>query len=656
MNTTLGAMRTHQILLGITCGALLTAAFAGGCSDGGGAGGTGGTPTNNGGSGGSGGSVHECDAPTDCPDPGTECVVRLCINHACGTLTAPYGTPTIEQSDGDCQLSVCDGNGGTTSIDDDADILDDGKQCTVDICKGGTLEHNPAIPGTVCNEGGGTRCNDAGACVECNSAAECPAGAACDAGKCVSASCVDGVKNGTESDTDCGGASCAGCALDKACTSNGDCASGLCAGNKCAATTPIITAISANGHDRFFNVVLDAQGNIFTVGNSAPGTDATTDFSTIVAKFTPQGVLDTTFGTNGVFTKNLTVGTNGEVARAIGLQSTGKIVVAATVDHVGATDARDRDVAVFRLNADGTLDTTFGTDGVAILDLSPGQLVGTSYLADSVWHLVVQQDDKIVFSGGQVRPGGTDTDFAMVRLLANGAVDGSFGTNGKVLVDINNANASPRGLALLPDGSLVGSGYYTVMPGQIAPVLYKVTSAGVLDTTFATGGVYNKPVLAQQTEAYMVALQGNKLVTTGYGYNSSTTESLDWTSLRFLPNGNLDPTYGTDGLARVDITGFADQSRAVRVLPDNRVMLIGAGRPTANNVDGAVGMLTPNGQLDGSFSPTGVKLFDLGGANDFLWDAALAPSGKYVVLAGVKGIASGGTGHDDSALLLLPIQ
>lgn len=653
MNITRRATRTHQILIGITCGALLSVAFGTGCGDSGSTGGTGGSAP---GTGGGGGAVHECDLPSDCPDPGTECVVRLCLNNTCGTLAAPYGTPTIDQSDGDCQLSVCDGNGGTTSIDDDADVLDDAKQCTVDICKGGTLEHNPAIPGTPCNEGGGTRCDSAGACVECNSDAECVAGAVCDAGKCVSASCIDGVKNGTESDVDCGGASCAGCDLTKACTSNTDCASGLCAGGECAATTPIISAISANGHDRFFNLVLDAQGNIFTVGVSAPGTDAATDFSSIVAKFTPQGVLDTTFGTGGVFTKNLAVGTSGELARAIGLQSTGKIVVAATVEHVGATDARDRDVAVMRLNTDGTLDTTFGTNGVAILDLSPGQLVGSSYLADSVWHLVVQQDDKIVLSGGQVRPGGTDTDFAMVRLLANGAVDGSFGTSGKVLVDINNANASPRGLTLLPDGSLIGSGYYTVMPGVIAPVVYKVTSAGVLDTTFATGGVFSTPVLAAQTEAYSVALQGNKLVTTGYGYASSTTESLDWTSLRFLPNGNLDPTYGTNGLARVDITGFADQSRAVLVLPDNRVMLIGGGRPTSSNVDGAVGVLTPNGQLDGTFSPTGVKLFDLGGANDFLWAGALAPSGKYVVFAGVKGIASGGTGHDDAALLLLPVE
>lgn len=653
MNITLGATRARRLLLGITCGTLLSAAFASGCSEGGGAGGTGGTSTS---SGGSGGAIDECSQPSDCPDPGSECVVRICLNHTCGALAAPHGTPTVEQSDGDCQLSVCDGNGGTTSIDDDADILDDGKQCTIDICKGGTLEHNPAIPGTVCNEGGGTRCDDSGACVECNSNAECAAGAACDAGKCVSASCVDGVKNGTESDVDCGGSSCAGCDLGKACASNTDCASGLCAGSECAATTPIITAISANGHDRFFNLVLDAQGDVFTVGVSAPGTDATTDFSTIVAKFTPQGVLDTTFGTNGVFTKNLAAGTNGEVARAIGLQSTGKIVVAATVEHVGATDARDRDVAVMRLEADGTLDTTFGTNGVTILDLSPGQLVGTSYLADSVWHLVVQQDDKIVLSCGQVRPGGTDTDFAMVRLLGNGTIDASFGTGGKVLVDVNNASASPRSLTLLADGSLIGAGYMNVAANVIAPVLYKVTSAGVLDTTFASGGVYSTPVLAAQTEAYAVALQGNKLVTTGYGLNSSATESLDWTSLRFLPNGNLDPTYGTNGLARVDITGFSDQSRTLLVLPDNRVMLVGGGRPTANNVDGAVGVLTPNGQLDGSFSPTGVKLFDLGGANDFLWGAALAPSGKYVVLAGIKGIATGGTGNDDAALLLLPIK
>ena len=652
MNTKLGAARA-RILLTIACGSLLSAAFVSGCSDSDTKGAGGGTTSaaTTGVTSSSGGD--ECSSPNDCPDPANECVLRLCFDHRCGTLNAAFGTPLAAQVDGDCKKAACDGNGATTSINDDADILADTKQCTQDVCKGGALSHDPAAAGAACAEAGGTRCDGLGACVGCLSIADCAPGAICAGGACVAPSCADGVKNGTEVDVDCGGPACAKCDTTKVCGVNSDCKSGLCAAGICATSDPIITAISPTGHDRFFNVIFDAAGNILTVGVSTPAIDATTDFSTIVARFTPAGVLDPTFGTNGVFTKNLAVGTNGELARAIGLQSNGKIVVAATVEHLGAADVRDRDVAVTRLNADGTLDTTFGTNGVAILNLSDGLLVGNSFLADSVWHLVVQPDDKIVFSGSQLRTGGMDTDFAMVRLLPNGALDTTFGTGGKVTVDIGNANASARSLTLLPDGSLLGAGYMD-LNGVGTPVAYKVTSSGVLDPTFGNAGVYNAVVLPAQAEAYAIVPQGSKLVTTGYGRANAATESLDWLSLRFLANGTLDPTYGTNGVARVDVAGFNDNSRQILVLPDNRVVLNGGGRPTANDVDGAIGVLTPNGQPDVTFAPAGVKLFDLGGPSDFLWGMALSPSKKYIAMAGIKGVAA--PANDDSALVLVPIN
>src|SRR4051812_9083048 len=49
--------------------------------------------------------------------------------------------------------------------------------------------------------------------------------------------CADAAKNGAETDVDCGGGSCAKCAVDLACAANGDCASGSCSGGKCAAPT-----------------------------------------------------------------------------------------------------------------------------------------------------------------------------------------------------------------------------------------------------------------------------------------------------------------------------------------------------------------------------------------------------------------------------------
>src|SRR5262245_51944923 len=120
MKRALGVTHITNLILGIGCSSLVSAALLGGCgeSTGNGAAGGGGmsattTTTTTGGSG------DECMTANDCPDPGTECVLRLCLDHKCGTLSAAYGAPTIEQTDGDCKLSVCDGNGGKTSVDDD---------------------------------------------------------------------------------------------------------------------------------------------------------------------------------------------------------------------------------------------------------------------------------------------------------------------------------------------------------------------------------------------------------------------------------------------------------------------------------------------------------------------------------------------------------
>ena len=445
-----------------------------------------------------------------------------------------------------------------------------------------------------------------------------------------------------------------------------DAGTGVDAGTTAAAKL-VVTALSPTGPDRFYGVTYDAQGNIYATGQMATTTDATADFAALVAKFTSAGVLDPTFGTGGWVMRNVAVGTTGELFRGIVVQSTGKIVISGTVEHAGATDARDRDIALLRFNADGTKDTTFGTDGVVLLDLSTGVVNGTGFSADSVWGLERYADDRLVISGGQVRTGGTDTDFVLVRLTANGARDTTFANNGVFSLDtmVSGASntASPRNLTILPgtDG-IIGAGYQPIPGADTAPVVYKVTDSGQLDTTFGTGGIFSQSVLAEQTECYAAVVQpmpqgGYKLVTTGYG-RALATETTDLVSLRLNANGTLDTTYGTAGLVRIDIGGFGDNSRKLLVLPDRRVLLAGGGRQTSANVDGVIALLTADGQPDTSFSPTGWKAFDLGGPADFLWSVALSPDHKSAAFAGIKGVGSSpmpATANDDSALLILPL-
>lgn len=122
---------------------------------------------------GDGGCV-ECNAPSDCTSlpADDDCQTRTCIANGCGqSFTAP-NTPIDDagQTDGDCQVIVCDGAGGSGPIDDDADPLVDGLECTSDTCDAGTPVNDPLPSGTTCAAG---VCDGTGGCVGCVDPGDC---------------------------------------------------------------------------------------------------------------------------------------------------------------------------------------------------------------------------------------------------------------------------------------------------------------------------------------------------------------------------------------------------------------------------------------------------------------------------------------------------
>ncbi len=141
------------------------------------------------------------------------------------------------------------------------------------------------------------------------------------------------------------------------------------------------------------------------------------------------------------------------------------------------------------------------------------------------------------------------------------------------------------------------------------------------------------------TEAYGAVLQGTSFVTAGYGRNSAS-ENLDWLSLRVSATGALDTTWGTAGVARLDLAMFNDNARALVALPDNRMLLVGGGRPTATNFDGMIAMLTATGQADTTFGARGIRTYDFGGASDFFWGVALNPARTQAAIVGTRAVAT----------------
>lgn len=182
-------------------------------------------------------------------------------------------------------------------------------------------------------------------------------------------------------------------------------------------------------------VALQADGRIVVGGRSAGTAQA------LLARYKTDGGLDSTFGGDGIAT------TDPRIAAANGLviQSNGNIVIAG---FAGLSGTGAFDFALARLDPSGTPDPGFGTDGFAFTDLSGGD--------DLAEDLVLQPDGKVVLIGR--RTSGASTDLAITRYLANGTLDTSFGTGGKVEVDFSAAGDLGQGIGVQADGKVVGVG------------------------------------------------------------------------------------------------------------------------------------------------------------------------------------------------------
>jgi len=235
-----------------------------------------------------------------------------------------------------------------------------------------------------------------------------------------------------------------------------------------------------------------------------------------LARYNTNGSHDSTFGTGGTVSTPIGVDTYG--ASALVLQSDGKLVAAGDAWK----DTVDADFAVVRYNANGSLDTAFGTGGKVTTSFGSEE--------DDAYALVVQPDGKLVAAG--VVFNGVRWDFALARYNTDGSLDTTFGTGGKVTTPVGSAGDYVNALVFQSDGKLVAAGNTEASTRDFVVVRYNAT--GTLDTTFGTGGKVTTAVGTGDDVAFALALQpdGN-LVAGGYAANAGT-DAFAVTGLAYL--------------------------------------------------------------------------------------------------------------------------
>ena len=364
--------------------------------------------------------------------------------------------------------------------------------------------------------------------------------------------------------------------------------------------------------DYAYAVTVQPDARIIVAGQSG----IYPDFHSALVRYTRNGRLDSTFGTGGKVVA--TFDSNGDDLSAIVLQADGKIVAAGSIHGTAFLLAR--------FNADGSLDQTFGNNGNVETTFGDP----TAGAAD----VVLQADGKIIVVGvSGAGPYSELNDFALARYNADGGLDQTFGTGGKVITHfpgVFNTGSTATSVGLQSDGKVVVGGFYKneSTPHQFALTRYNPN--GSLDSTFGSSGKVMTTIGTGDAFSFAIVLQSNgRIVLAGYSY----TLGHDFSLAGYNTDGTLDSTFGNGGFMATDFSGSTDDiAYAMTMQRDGKLVVAGrTGRYP--DFDFALARYSSDGQPDQSFGAGGKVITNIDSTDD-AFAVALQPNGK-IVLAGI---------------------
>ena len=284
-----------------------------------------------------------------------------------------------------------------------------------------------------------------------------------------------------------------------------------------------------------------------------------------VVRYKTNGTIDSTFATNGIFLQDLDPMTM-EYATAIEVLSDGKILVGG----INADFMTDADLFVTRLNDNGTLDNTFNGTGYTVVNQDGSQ--------EFVIRMEVQADSKIVLAGYSFVDGVTDEDVLVVRLDENGVPDDAFGTNGFVVMPLGDTDDEVTDLAIQTDGKIlvtVNAAFNTDIDVEYDFALVRLNTDGTPDGGFGTGGIVLTDFDGTETQdeySNTLAIDENDKIVVGGFISTDMGETI--ALLRYNADGTLDTGFDEDGFFTEDY-GFNQTAFSLAIQEDEKILAMG---------------------------------------------------------------------------------
>lgn len=359
-----------------------------------------------------------------------------------------------------------------------------------------------------------------------------------------------------------------------------------------------VTTNFFNDTEEARDIAIQPDGKIVVAGVVFnPGSDTGLDF--LLIRYNPDGSLDPTFGSGGKVITHILDGF--DIAQAVAIQNDGKIVVAG-----GTTD-----FALVRYNADGTLDSTFGSGGIVTTDFFGS--------FDEVRDLAIQTDGRLVVTGTADGPTHLG-DFTLVRYKADGSLDPTFGSGGKVTTDFAGLHDEPNALVIQTDGRIVVVGLSNIGSKAVF-ALARYNINGDLDAAFGVGGKTTTDSL--NGNAFDVALQSNGKIVVAGGARGLVLA-------RYNSDGGLDPTFGGGGTVTSNFFSFDATATGLAIQADGRIVAVGEVFFFGSRSAFALARYDSSGTLDPTFGSGGQVFTDFPGSLDGARAVALQADGKIV--------------------------
>ncbi len=342
------------------------------------------------------------------------------------------------------------------------------------------------------------------------------------------------------------------------------------------------------------DIVRQPDGKVIAVGTTrktlaSPSTQYTTQNGLAMARYKSDGTLDSTFGTNGLVVE-YTV-TNSVLANSVILQPDGKIVI------TGQSKAGGMGIA--RYNANGTIDNTFGTGGRTNINTIPIFTATDQMGGGNDMYLLPTGKILVVGQAGTVTLNQSHSNLVVVRFNADGTKDNTFGTSGQATgTGSTYSNEVGYALAVQTDGKIVAVGnsdnnFFAI----------RFSDTGTPDPTFNGTSKQSVSFGNNTATARSVYIQGDgKIILAGNTVGDALLYQSDFTMLRFLNNGTLDASFGTNGLVQTNLGFDSEAIKAISLQGDGSIIVAATGRSNIDSYNFMLAKYSSAGVLSTTFN------------------------------------------------------